>query len=167
MYIAEASIRVDADQQTSWAYVSNYQNFDKWMSDIVEIKPLGGDESEWHMSGPLGIPVSWKAVTSSMEPPKHLAWHSLEGLITTKGFIKVEPDGSGSKVTVHIEYAPPGGALGEAFATIFKNPQKMLENGLEDLSENLSMGREDAAGKKQTRLEESTQSSEGAGRRSM
>ena len=149
-------IRVDADQQTVWNYVSNYENFDQWMSDIKEVRKLSGDESEWHLSGPLGIPVSWKATTSVTEAPRHLAWHSLEGSVDTKGFIKIEPDGSGSKITVHLEYSPPGGALGEVFASIFKNPQHMLERGLEDLSENLSMIRENASGKQETRREERT-----------
>ena len=148
MYVAEASVKVKASQQKAWDYVSNYQNFDRFMGHVKEVRILSSDTSEWHLSGPLGIPVSWQAITSVKEPPRHLAWHSVKGAIDTKGFIKVEPDGEGSRVTVHIEYQPPGGAAGEAFATLFKDPQKMLETDLEKLGEILSGAPVDAQGRK-------------------
>jgi uncharacterized membrane protein len=138
MFTAEASVTVQADQQRVWEYVSNYMNFDKFMSHVKEIRMLSGDTSEWHLSGPLGIPVSWQAITSVKEPPRHLAWHSVKGSIDTKGFIKLEGEGAGTKITVHVEYTPPGGAAGEAFANIFKDPQKMLEEDLKKLGEILS-----------------------------
>jgi uncharacterized membrane protein len=133
MYSAEASVNVMSDSQTTWEYVSNYQNFDKFMSNVREIKMIDEKTSEWHLSGPLGIPVSWKAVTTTFDAPSKLAWQSLEGSIETNGYILVESSGSGSKVTVNVRYNPPGGAIGEAFTKIFKDPQKMLENDLEKL----------------------------------
>jgi uncharacterized membrane protein len=135
MYSAEASVNVNSDTQTTWAYVSNYQNFDKFMSNVREIKMIDDKTSEWHLSGPLGIPVSWKAVTTTFDAPNKLAWQSLEGSLETNGYITVEPSGSGSKVTVNVRYNPPGGAIGEAFTKIFKDPQKMLEDDLSKLGE--------------------------------
>ena len=104
------------------------------MPHIERIELLEGDTSEWHLSGPLGIPVSWQAITSIKTSPSHLAWHSVKGSIDTKGFIKIEPDALDSKITVHMEYMPPLGAIGEAFALLFKNPQKMLEDGVKKLA---------------------------------
>jgi uncharacterized membrane protein len=135
MYLAQASVYVSSHPQLTWDYVSNYQNFDAFMSNVKEIKMLNDKTSEWHLSGPLGIPVSWTAATATWEPPRKLAWQSLEGFLETNGFITVEPEGSGSRVTVNVRYAPPGGALGEAFASLFKDPQKMLERDLEKLGE--------------------------------
>ena len=151
MYTAEASVVVKAAPQTAWDYVSNYQNFDQFMPSIKKVELLSGDTSEWHMSGPLGIPVSWQAITTTKEAPKHLAWHSTKGMIETKGFIKIEPNGSGSKITVHMEYEPPLGAIGEAVATIFKDPQKLLEDGVEKLGELLQGGRVVVKDKEETR----------------
>lgn len=134
MYTAEASVEVKADQNKVWDYVSNYQNFSQFMPNIERIELLEGDTSEWHLSGPLGIPVSWQAITSIKQAPSHLAWHSVKGTIETKGFIKLEPANMGTKITVHMEYMPPLGAIGEAFAKIFKDPQKMLEDGVAKLA---------------------------------
>ena len=163
MYTAEASVIVDASPQETWNYVSNYQNFDKFMSNVKEVKMLSGDTSEWHMSGPLGIPVSWQAITSTWNPPSQLSWHSVKGMLENKGFIKVEADGSGSKVTVHVEYDPPLGPVGEAVASLFKDPQKMLEHDLEKLGGLIQGAPVDAMDKQETR-QDAAMSGERSGR---
>ncbi len=140
MYTAEASVIVQAKPDTAWAYVSNYQNFPKFMSNVVEIKMLESQQSEWHMAGPLGIPVSWKATTTEMNAPNRLAWKSTEGSLENDGFISVKPEGMGSKVTVHVNYNPPLGAIGEFFASLFKDPQAMLEHDLTQLDALISSG---------------------------
>ncbi len=140
MYTAEASVIVQADPSTTWAYVSNYQNFDKFMSNVNEVKMLDSQQSEWHMSGPLGIPVSWKATTTEFAAPSRLAWKSTEGSLENDGFISVAPEGTGSRVTVHVNYNPPLGAIGEFVATLFKDPQAMLEHDLTQLDALISNG---------------------------
>ena len=140
MYTSEASVVVQANPSTTWAYVSNYQNFDKFMSNVKEVKMLDGNQSEWHLSGPLGIPVSWKAVTTETTAPSRLAWKSTEGALENDGFISIVPEGSGSRVTVHINYNPPLGAVGEFVATLFKDPQAMLEHDLTQLDGLISNG---------------------------
>ena len=140
MYTAEASVIVQANPNTTWAYVSNYQNFDKFMSNVKEVKMLDSYQSEWHMSGPLGIPVSWKAMNTENTAPSRLAWKSTEGSLENDGFISVAPEGNGSRVTVHINYNPPLGAIGEFVASLFKDPQAMLEHDLTQLDALISTG---------------------------
>ena len=140
MYTAEASVIVQADPSTTWAYVSNYQNFDKFMSNVKEVKMLDSYQSEWHMSGPLGIPVSWKAMTTENTAPSRLAWKSTEGSLENDGFISVAAEKTGSRVTVHVNYNPPLGAIGEFVATLFKDPQAMLEHDLTQLDALISKG---------------------------
>jgi uncharacterized membrane protein len=138
MYTAQASLIVSANQQTTWDFVSNYQNFDQFMPNIKSIVMLEGNLSEWHLSGPLGIPVSWQATTIT-DAPKRLAWQSVEGVIDTNGYIELETvEATHTKITVFIEYQPPLGAIGEAFALLFKDPQNMLEEGLAKLGGLLS-----------------------------
>jgi uncharacterized membrane protein len=140
MYTADASVIVSAPPQTTWNFVSDYQNFDRFMSNVDQIKMLDSSTSEWHMAGPLGIPVSWKAVTTEFNAPQRLAWKSIEGSLETSGFISIVPDGNGSRVSVHVEYNPPLGAIGEAVATAFKDPQAMLEHDLLQLENLISNG---------------------------
>jgi ribosome-associated toxin RatA of RatAB toxin-antitoxin module len=164
MYTAEASVIVQAKPDATWAYVSNYQNFDKFMSNVVEIKMLDSNQSEWHMSGPLGIPVSWKATTTEMNAPNRLAWKSTEGSLENDGFINVQSEGTGSKVTVHVNYNPPLGAIGEFFATLFKDPQAMLEHDLAQLDALISSGGNLAAVPDTTNANQSTGGMDGYAR---
>jgi Polyketide cyclase / dehydrase and lipid transport len=153
MYTAEASVIVQANPSTTWAYVSNYQNFDKFMSNVNEVKMLDSQQSEWHMSGPLGIPVSWKATTTENTAPSRLGWKSTEGSLENDGFISVAPEGTGSRVTVHVNYNPPLGAIGEFVATLFKDPQAMLEHDLTQLDALISKG--DGGSSSQTKTDSS------------
>ena len=57
MYKAEASAIVPADIGTVWTYISNYHNFDQFMSHVEKVTMLGDRTSEWRLRGPLGIPV--------------------------------------------------------------------------------------------------------------
>jgi hypothetical protein len=52
----------------------------------------------------------------------------------------VQPEGSGSRVTVQVNYNPPLGAIGEFFANLFKDPQAMLEHDLAQLDALISSG---------------------------
>jgi uncharacterized membrane protein len=140
MYTAEASVTVQATPNTAWAYISNYQNFDQFMSNINEVKMLDSQQSEWHMNGPLGIPVSWKAMTTENVAPNRLAWKSTAGALENDGFISIAPEGTGSRITVHVNYNPPLGAIGELMATLFKDPQAMLEHDLTQLDALISQG---------------------------
>jgi uncharacterized membrane protein len=103
------------------------------MSNINEVKMLDAQQSEWHMSGPLGIPVSWKAMTTVNVAPNRLAWKSTEGSLENDGFISIAPEGTGSRITVHVNYNPPLGTIGEFMVTLFKDPQAMLEHDLTQL----------------------------------
>jgi len=134
MYQAKAAVTVPAEIGEVWTYISDYQNFDRFMSHIQRVEMIGDRTSQWQLGGPLGIPVTWKAVTTVMDPARELAWQSIEGDIKTHGSILLEPDGGGTRVSVDLEYAPPGGVVGEAFAKIFANPQKMLEDDLNNLA---------------------------------
>jgi uncharacterized membrane protein len=138
MYSAEASIDVPSESQLAWDYVSDYQNFAKFMPNIKEIRMLDNRTSEWRLPGPLGIPVIWKATTTVWDPPQKIAWQSIGGSLETYGFIVIEPLDNGSRITVSVHYIPPGGVLGEAFANLFKDLQKMLEHDLEILGELIS-----------------------------
>jgi uncharacterized membrane protein len=110
------------------------------MSNINEVRMLDSQQSEWHMSGPLGIPVSWKATTTENVAPNRLAWKSTEGALENDGFIRVAPEGTGSRITVHVNCNPPLRAIGEFVATLFKDPQATLEHDLTQLDTLISQG---------------------------
>ena len=129
MYKTDAKVTIDADVGTVWSYISDSQNFPRFLSHIAQIEMLGEQTSRWTLRGPTGFPVIWKVV-SRISPAREIAWQSIEGAIKTIGSITTDPVDQGTCVTIHLEYTPPGGSIGQAFARLFKNPQQSLEQDL-------------------------------------
>jgi uncharacterized membrane protein len=109
----------------------NFENFPRFMENIESIQVTGQDESHWKMKGPLGKTVEWDAKTISVQENKKIAWQSTGGDIETHGAVTFEESGANAtRVVVGLEYKPPGGAIGEAVAKLFSDPEDQLEQDL-------------------------------------
>src|SRR5258708_12799436 len=76
----------------------------------------------WRGRGPAGSVVEWDAEIFNEIPNKLIAWRSLEGAdVVSAGSVNfdAEPGGRGTRVTVHLQYSPPGGKVGAAIARLF------------------------------------------------
>lgn len=124
-------IIVNAPVSTVFSFWQNFENFPRFMENIESIETVGPDLTHWKMKGPLGTTVEWDAKTLTVEPDKKISWKSVEGTIETHGAVLFEPiDADRTRVTVGLEYSPPGGAVGEAVAKLFHNPETQLEEDL-------------------------------------
>src|SRR5947208_1583061 len=68
-----------------------------------------------------GSVVEWDAEIFNEIPNKLIAWRSLEGSdVVSAGSVNFDPaaDGWGTRVTVHLQYSPPGGKVGAAIAKL-------------------------------------------------
>lgn len=130
MYRASATLSIPAETDEVWRYVSDYQNFGHFMTEIERVGVLEGEVTLWQMRGPLDIPVSWKATTTEMTPSRRLAWRSTEGDLEAQGSIRLEPDGNSTRVTLESEYTAPD----ETYAKLFGGLQGVLEKDLERLA---------------------------------
>lgn len=128
-------IIVNAPVAGVFEFWKNFENFPRFMENIEAIHVIGPEMTHWKMRGPLGVPVEWDAKTLAVEENKKISWKSTEGIIETHGAVLFEEldelDGhSRTRVTVGLEYHPPAGAIGEAVAKLFNNPEKQLEQDL-------------------------------------
>lgn len=119
-----------AEAYTLWA---NFERFPQFMSFIKEVRSTGPRTSHWVLDAPAGMTVEWTAELTRMDPNKRIAWSSKDndGDITTSGQVTFAelPQGE-TELTVTVQYSPPGGAIGEALARWFANPEKRLETDL-------------------------------------
>ncbi|HVF11098.1 MAG TPA: SRPBCC family protein [Abditibacteriaceae bacterium] len=124
-------IMVNAPISQVFAFWKNFENFPRFMKNIESIQVTGPDLTHWKCKGPLGTAVEWDAKTTYIEENKKIAWQSTGGQIETHGAVTFAEAGTGqTKVTVGLEYEPPGGALGEAVAKLFSDPEDQLEEDL-------------------------------------
>jgi uncharacterized membrane protein len=125
------SVIVNAPIGKVFAFWKNFENFPQFMENIESIRIQGPDMTHWKAKGPLGTAIEWDAKTTYVEENKKIAWQSTGGQIETHGAVTFEPAGDDqTKVTVGLEYNPAGGALGEAVARLFSDPEDKLEEDL-------------------------------------
>ena len=128
----EKTIRIDAAPEQVFDLFANYENFPRFMSNVVEVRDLGSRRSHWIVKGPAGTEFAWNAVLTEHSRPSRLAWESEPGAeVEQSGSILFEPIHSGTRVTVRMSYRPPAGALGHAVASLLgRDPKRQMDEDL-------------------------------------
>jgi uncharacterized membrane protein len=128
------SIIVGVPVTQVYAIWSNFENFPHFMENIKSVTKTGDKMSHWVMSGPLGINIEWDAETTRMENNARIAWNSRDNsTITTSGQVTfTDLEGKQTEVTVTLQYDPPAGLAGDVVAKLFSNPEKRLEEDLQN-----------------------------------
>jgi uncharacterized membrane protein len=126
------SIYIAAAPETIFDHWNRYENFPRFMSNVIEVRDLGEGRSHWTVSGPAGIRIEWDAVLTASERPQVLAWKTEPGsTVDHAGTIHFEPADRGTRVSVQMSYIPPAGALGHAVASLFNgDPERQMEEDL-------------------------------------
>jgi uncharacterized membrane protein len=130
------TIIVKADTERAFQAWANFENFPKFMEHIKSVRMLGPRTSHWKMDGPLGKTVEWNAETTTVDENKRIAWNTKDDEdsdVTTSGQVSFNslPHGE-TEVTVTLQYKPQAGAAGNLVAKLLANPEKQLEEDLQN-----------------------------------
>jgi uncharacterized membrane protein len=130
----ERSIEVNLSPAQVFSYWRNLENLPFFMPHIKSVKRTEDGISHWKVEGPAGIPLEWDAEIINERPGEMLAWQSLPGAqVQNAGTVRfaASRSGTGTLLTVVLQYQPPGGRLGAAVASIFgEAPEAQLEADL-------------------------------------
>lgn len=127
------TINIDVPVEELYQFWNKLENLPKIMTHINDVKDLGNNRSRWTVEGPAGVEVEWDAVIIEEIPNQLIAWESVQGEeVETAGKVRFRANQDGStRLTVHLEYAPPAGAVGHALAAIFgKDPKRAMDEDL-------------------------------------
>lgn len=139
----QKSITVDAPADVLFEMWSNFENFPKFMANILEIRSTGERRSHWRVKGPAGVPVEWEAETTEVVPNELISWRSLEGsMVDNAGYVHFEPlEGNRTEVTVNLNYNPPAGPIGHVVARVFgADPKSEMDQDLMRMKSMLETG---------------------------
>ena len=95
------------------------------------------------MSGPAGLIVEWNAEIINERRPELIAWRSVgDSDVVSAGSVAFRRlPGHSTQVHVLLQYAPPAGRLGAAFASLAgAAPESMMREDLRRLKEWLESG---------------------------
>jgi uncharacterized membrane protein len=120
------SLNVQAPPAQVYEFWNAIERFPSFMANIREVQDLGGGRSRWTVAGVAGAPVEWEAVVTQRVPNRELAWETVPGsTVEHSGRVLFLPNASGgTRIDVHLSYAPPGGAIGHSIAWLFGTDPK-------------------------------------------
>ncbi|HJV85836.1 MAG TPA: SRPBCC family protein [Noviherbaspirillum sp.] len=126
------TIYIQASPEDVYDMWTRYENFPRFMSNVQDVRDLGNGRSHWIVSGPAGTHIEWDSVITDAQRPERLAWRSdPDSTVQHTGMVHFEPESNGTRVSVHMTYSPPAGAVGHAVASLFNgNPKRQMEEDL-------------------------------------
>jgi uncharacterized membrane protein len=141
----QKTITVDAPVEDVFAFWSEYSNFPKFLSRVLDIRDSSRPgQSHWTVAGPAGTPVEFDTEVSTMVPNQVLGWRTIEGSpVAHAGLVRFEPAGDGrTRVHIRMSYNPPLGWIGHGVAAAFgADPKTSLDADLVRLKTLLETGR--------------------------
>lgn len=133
-FTVEKSIVIASSADEAYRFWRNFENLPRVMRHLKSVRAIDERRSHWVAAAPVGLDIEWDAEITDEREGRKIAWRSLENAeIENKGVVLFEPiqDGNAAEVRVYLEYAPPAGKAGKAFAKLFgKDPAKMVDEDL-------------------------------------
>jgi uncharacterized membrane protein len=142
----QQGIRVDADITIArppaevYSFWRNLENLPRFMRHLKRVTNYGDNRSHWVADCMAGQTVEWDAEIVNDQPPTLIGWRSLPGsMVDTAGSVHFKTSGDYSTdVHVELQYLPPAGKLGAAFARLMgTDPAKHVEEDLKRLKREL------------------------------
>jgi uncharacterized membrane protein len=151
------TILIDAAVEHVFGFWSRPENFPRFMKNVREVEPLGGNRSRWVVAGPAGAPIEWTAEVTEMVNNELLSWRSEPGSnVQQWGTVRFTPlageaGAQRTRLDIMLAYYPPVGDLGHAVAKLFaSDPESEMETDLARMKTLLETGQppRDAAKRK-------------------
>jgi uncharacterized membrane protein len=145
----QKTVHIDAPAHEVYEFLSNYENFPRFMRNIRSVQVYPDGRSHWIVSGPLGTSVAWDALTTRTEPDRLIEWSTIVGSpVEHAGTIRLDAEGEGrTRMHIRMSYNPPAGAVGHVVARIFgADPKSEMDEDLMRLKNSLERSPASAAG---------------------
>jgi uncharacterized membrane protein len=121
----------------------NLESLPDRMRHLESVQELSDGTSHWAARGPAGKVFEWDAEILQDIPGKLLSWRSLPGSeIISAGSVNFdEVEGHGTRVTVRLQYDPPGGKIGAYVAWLLRQePSQQIREDLREWKRRLETG---------------------------
>ena len=138
----EESVTISRPIAELYRFWRNFENLPTFMNHLESVAMRDEGISHWVAKGPAGMRVEWDARIINEVSNKVIGWQSLEGsTISTAGSVNFDEDPHGTRLTVHLQYHPPGGRLGAAVAKLFgEEPNQTIREDLRRFKQLMETG---------------------------
>lgn len=142
----ERAVTVNRPKAELYQMWRDFENLPRFMQHLksVQVDQSDRGRSHWVAKAPLGKSIEWDAEVIEERENELLVWKSLPGsLVESMGRVQFigAPDGRGTIVRVSMEYNPPAGSLGAAFAKLLREePDLQIKNDLRHFKQIMEAG---------------------------
>ena len=119
--IVDESVTINQPVEMLYRFWRNLENLPRVMRHLESVERVTDTLSRWRAKGPANTTVEWNAEIINEIPNKLIAWQSIEGSdVVSAGSVNFEDlgTGRGTRVTVRLQYSPPGGKVGAAIVKL-------------------------------------------------
>jgi len=106
MSTIEKSISVDVPVRTAYDQWTQFESFPSFMGGVEEVRQLDDKHLHWKASI-AGVTREWDAEIVDQTPDERITWRAVDGT-TNAGTVSFASEGTGSKVTLRLEFEPEG-----------------------------------------------------------
>ena len=125
----EKSIEVQKPVDQVYAQWTQFEDFPQFMENVEEVRQLDDKHLEWKAKV-AGTERKWKAEIVEQQPNQVIAWRATDG-DRNDGMVRFQPVDGRTRVTLTLDYDPPGGAAGEMGDKLIQATPGRIENDLE------------------------------------
>ncbi|MCL4489910.1 MAG: cyclase [Chloroflexi bacterium] len=140
----EKSVIISRSSEELYNFWRNLENLPRFMHHLESVHMLDDRRSHWVAKAPAGTQVQWDAEIINDIPNQLIAWRSLEGSdIPNAGSVHFDrtPSGRGTIVKAELQYEPPAGPVGAAFAKLFgDDPSRTVYHDLRRFKQLIETG---------------------------
>jgi uncharacterized membrane protein len=116
------SVTINRPVAELYRFWRNLENLPRFMRHLESVERVTDTISRWKAKGPAGTTFEWEAEINNEVPNQVSGWRSLENAdVVSAGSVNFDraSGGRGTRVTVHLQYSPPGGKVGAGVARLF------------------------------------------------
>jgi uncharacterized membrane protein len=142
--LVDERVTIDAPIDELYRFWRDFENLPRFMTHLESVFTRPDGRSHWVAKGPAGTTVAWDAEIINEVPNQVIGWRSLPGSdVVSAGSVNFDSAGPGhTQVAVRLQYDPPGGKLGAAFAKLFgEDPSRQIREDLDRLKRLLETAR--------------------------
>jgi uncharacterized membrane protein len=138
----EEAVTINKPIAEVFRFWRNFENLPKFMQHLESVAVREEGISHWVAKGPAGVNVEWDARIINEIENKLIGWQSLEGsTVSTAGSVNFDDTEHGTRVSVHLQYHPPGGRVGAAVARLFgEEPNQTIREDLRRFKQLMETG---------------------------
>jgi uncharacterized membrane protein len=137
------SVSINRPADELYRFWRDFSNLPRFMYHLQSVTDAGDGRSHWVAKAPAGTQIEWDSEVVDERENEFIAWKSVGGDVFNAGSVQFEPrpGGRGTTVRVDMQYYPPGGVAGTAFAMLFNRaPEQQVADDLRRFKQVIETG---------------------------